>query len=68
MSPQHMSQQGRETANSPVMGQEKGQIRSMDRKSAEGLEHGMAGQQEGQGKAQGHTKDYGRGKAKGHSK
>lgn len=69
MSPQHMSQQGRETSNSPMMGQERGQDRAMERMNAEGREHGMRAPQQGdRGQSMGHDKDKAHGKAKGHYK
>ena len=54
MSPQHISQQGRESAKGKMMAQEKGTQRATERKSDQGLDHGMSGQRDGQGNAQGH--------------
>lgn len=72
MSQQNMSQQGRDSANSPMMGQEKGQNRAMERMNDSGMDHRMSGAQDGRGDARGHDKELGggkgRGKAKGHDK
>ena len=68
LSPEHISQQGRESTNSPLFGQEKGGQRAMERKSESGLTHGQTGQEDDHGKAKGHDKDKAGGKAKGHGK
>lgn len=68
VSQQHMSQQGLGNANSPLVGQEKGMDRAMERKSAEGLDHGRSGQRDPLGNAWGHDKDKAVGKARGHGK
>lgn len=72
MSPQHMSQQGRESTNNPLMGQQKGQDRAMERMNDSAIDHRMSGAQDGRGNARGHDKDLGggkgRGKAKGHDR
>ena len=70
-SPQHMSQQGRESANSPFLGQEKGDQRSAERMNQQGREQGRNGipdSRDDKGKSKGHYKDNAQGKAKGHSK
>ena len=58
MSPQHMSQTGQSNTNNPTMGQDKGSLRSDDRKSDQGLLHDNDGKKD----------DKGKGKAKGHAK
>jgi len=64
-SSQHMSEKGALNTNSPGAGsQEKGAKRAMERKSDEGLLHGITGQQETQRKAKGPDKDKTKGKGK----
>lgn len=48
-----MSQQGRESAKGKMMAQEKGTQRATERKSDQGLDHGMFGKQDGQGARRG---------------
>lgn len=52
--PQHMSQQGMSSSNSPMMGQEKGSYRADERRNQQGMQHGMDDMhgkgQQGQGK------------------
>lgn len=58
-SPQHMSGPGQMNTNSPTMGQEKGMMRSDERKSTQGQAHDQAGDPEkkaNKGKSKGHDK------------
>ncbi len=56
VSPQHMSQSGQSNTNSPVMGQEKGDMRSDARKSDQGMKHENETKKDSKGKAKGHSK------------
>lgn len=58
VSTQHMSVSGRENTNSPVMGQQKGDQRAVERRSDEGNLYGVGGEDKakGKGKAKGHAK------------